>query len=332
MKTPIFHTWEPETFRPPVWLKNKHMQTILASLVNPKLEIPYRRERWDTPDNDFLDLDFIDGDPQKPVVLACHGLEGSSESQYIRRLMNRAKAENWNGIAINFRGCSGEENKQLRTYHSGETSDLHWVISKIRQQYQQSLFLCGYSLGGNVIAKWLGEQGQKAKNIVSGACVCCAPFDLFLCQQRLDQGFNKFVYVKSFLKTLKPKTQRKLMRYSDRKDLDLEKIMNARTFKEFDNYATAKMHGFSDYRDYYKQCSSRSFIKDIAIPTLLISAMDDPFIPSAALPGSLDINHETVKTYYATKGGHIGFIAEGLDFNWLTRQIFSWFESLLRKN
>jgi predicted alpha/beta-fold hydrolase len=314
--------WKPTPFQPSLVFRNPHVQTIFTRYMNVPPRFRYRRERLDTPDQDFIDLDWFDGHPANPTVLLCHGLEGCSYSIYMRRLTSQIHQHDWNTVILNFRCCSGEPNKQKRFYHSGETGDLNFVIHHLKHQKNISeLYVVGYSLGGNVVAKWLGENTSSLQTQINKACCICAPFDLNACQQNMDRGINRVLYVRHFLRTLKQKVKSKEILYSDHEQI--EQAYRSRTFLEFDNAITAPVHGFQNATDYYTRSSSKPLLKNIQIPTLFINTVDDPFIPAKSLPTQNDINPDSTTLAYQTFGGHIGFISKH-QREWLEYQTFTW--------
>lgn len=326
MKKRIRNKWKLMRFSPPSWLKNKHLQTILGSIYYPLPKVDYRRERLSTPDDDFIDVDWVDGKEDAPLVLACHGLEGSSSSHYIIKLMHNVKMCGWNGAVLNFRSCSGTMNKQLTFYNMGDTSDLHWLIERIYKTRKQRIYVVGFSLGGNVTAKWLGTFPDASKEYVKGACICSAPYSPVDCQKLIDTGLVNKIYLKNFFITLKDKFHQKLSKFpSDAHNCDINEILAAKTFKEFDDKAIARLYGFKDYLDYYQQSASKPYLKNIVVPTLLISALDDPIVPAYSFPTESEINNDTTLLHYTEHGGHIGFISRKESIRWLDQQITSWF-------
>jgi predicted alpha/beta-fold hydrolase len=259
--------------------------------------VPLRRERWELPDGDFVDLDWLDGPAEAPLLAVLHGLEGSSSAHYIRGILAEARARQWRAVALNFRGCSGELNRLVRSYHSGETRDLGELVRRVRPT-----FLAGCSLGGNVLVKWLGEQGASAP--VSAAVAISVPFDLLACARTLDgPGFWQWVYRTRFLRTLKRKALEKLALFPGA--YDGERVRNSHTLFEFDDALTAPVHGFAGAPDYYAQSSSGPYVARVRVPLLLISALDDPFIPGETVPRE-GTDFVTVERW--PRGGHLGFI------------------------
>ena len=287
--------------------------------------IAYRRERWDTPDGDFVDVDFVDGPEGAPWVHLFHGLEGSSESPYARMLMHYVIQRGWRGSILNFRGRSGESNRLPRAYHSGDSDEIDWVLRRFRERLERSLVhVVGVSLGGNAFAKWLGENGEAARDIVDRAAVVSAPMDLMAAGDALERGFA-LLYARHFLTTLKKNSLAKLERFPGL--FDGSAVARARTLREFDDAFTAPVHGFRDCDDYYVKSSAKAFLPAIRVPTLLVNARDDPFLPEAALPAEREVS-AAVRLEFPARGGHVGFVSGAFPGNieWLPRRIFHFFE------
>jgi len=294
---------------------------------------PYRRERRETPDGDFLDLDWLPaGVPRDrfPLVLVLHGLEGSSQAKYVTGLMKEVRLQAWDGVAMNFRFCSGEPNRLPRFYHSGETGDLDLVASGLAKEVPgRPIVIVGYSLGGNVLLKWLGERGEKVPPEVLGAVAISVPFDLQAAVQRIDQGILR-LYGRLFLRTLKRKALLKAKRFPSL--LDSADISAIQTFAQFDDRVTAPLHGFTNGLDYWRQSSSGPFLHGIRRPTLLISACDDPFLPKEYLPWDVVKNSRIIRAEFPERGGHVGFVEgkwPGRASYWVDRRIIRFLRSLL---
>ncbi|MFZ5594090.1 MAG: hydrolase [Pseudomonadota bacterium] len=295
-----------ERYQPPFWLPGGHSQTIYTALLSPRPRLVYQRERWDTPDGDFIDVDWMDTPGDGPLVAIFHGLEGSSRSHYALALMNTLRGMGWRGAAPNFRGCGGEPNRLPRAYFAGDSAEIDWILRRLRARYPaMPLFAAGFSLGGNALLKWLGEQGANACTVVDAAVAVSAPMDLHAAGNALDKdGFN-LIYRTHFLRTLKKKALRKLEQFPGLFDRDtLEKITTLRTF---DNLVTAPLHGFRDTDDYWTKASSKPGLIDIGVPTLIINARNDPFLPHHALPKPADVS-APVALNFPAQGGHVGFI------------------------
>jgi predicted alpha/beta-fold hydrolase len=316
-------------FRPAQNLGNRHLQTIWAVLFRKPPALPLLRERWELPDGDFVDVDRFAGHANSPRLLVLHGLEGSSESNYARGLLSQAHARGWGGVGLNFRSCSGEPNRLPRMYHSGETTDLSLVVKRLcAEAPDRTLFIAGVSLGGNVLVKWLGEQGEAIAPQVRGAAAISVPFDLTLCAQSLDgKGFWARIYRKRFLSTLMKKARAKLQAFPGAVARDLEDV---EMLADFDDRFTGPLHGFRDASDYYTRSSSGPYVPRVRVPLLLISAEDDPFIPAEAMPREAIAKSDFVRLEVSRTGGHVGFI-EGSGASpsyWAEARVGEFFEAL----
>ena len=272
-----------------------------------------RRERLETPDGDFLDLDFLDppaskGPVPSPLVVILHGLEGSSGAPYVQRLLGRIRDRGWGAAAVNMRMCSGEPNRLKATYHSGKTEDLDGVVRFLKKSRgSQRLYLVGFSIGGNLALKWLGERGVEASGEIERAAAVSVPYDLAKSVESMDRGFNREIYTRALLMSLKAKVFAKEKRFPQAFQLD--RVKRCRTFREFDREVTAPLNGFKDERDYWSKSSSQNFLKSIRIPTLLVHAEDDPFFPGRHLPLNEIRNSKHLRTLVIPQGGHLGFVA-----------------------
>jgi hypothetical protein len=315
----------PPRFTPPWWLTRAHAQTVYGALFAGPPRVPFRRERWDTPDGDFVDVDFVDGPAGTPWVHLFHGLEGSSNSPYARQLMEHVRRLGWRGSVFHFRGCSGEPNRLARAYHSGDTDEIDWSLRRIKERSAEApLHAVGISLGGNALAKWLGERGEDARAMLVDAAVVSAPLDLTAAGDALGEGFAH-VYARHFLRTLKRISLVKLERFPGL--YDARAVRRARTLREFDNVVTAPVHGFRDTDDYWTRSSAKPWLHAIRVPTLLVNARDDPFLPESALPTEREVS-STVKLEFPAKGGHVGFVSGPFPGNidWLPSRILHFFE------
>ena len=291
-------------YRPPWWYRGRHLQTLWGPLFRRPRRPRVRRERWETPDGDFLDLDWLLGGAG-PLVLILHGLEGSSLSHYASGLLAEIAALGWRGAVINFRSCSGELNRLPRLYHSGETSDLGWVVARlVGAEPGLRLGLVGVSLGGNVALKWLGERGEAAP--VAAAVAVSTPFDLEACARVLDRQPGRLLYTAQFLRTMKAKVRAKAHMYDGL--VNLPAALRARTFAEYDRHVTAPLGGFADERDYWTRSSSGPHLPKIRRPCLLINAVNDPFIPVASLPAAAVAASPWLEAAFVAEGGHAGFL------------------------
>ncbi|MBC3872913.1 YheT family hydrolase [Undibacterium flavidum] len=311
----------------PWWLAGGHAQTIYPATLMHKPEVQLRRERWTTHDQDFIDVDFLDGEAGKPFLVLFHGLEGSSNSHYARALMHKLKALGWSGAVPHFRGCSGEPNQAPRFYHSGDAQEINWIIRRLHSEFkaahpQAKFYASGVSLGANALLRWLGES-QASASIVDATCAVSAPLDLTNSGATLSRGFNR-IYTKNFLQTLKPKCLHKLTQFP--KLFDRERMLSAKNLYEFDNIVTAPLHGYRDVDDYWHRASACLVLNDIQVPTLVLNAQNDPFMPAQFLP---KVASTYVTLDYPQHGGHVGF-AQGSfpgKLDWLPEKIIHHLES-----
>jgi hypothetical protein len=317
-------------YRAPKWLPGGHAQTIYPLLIK-AAPPPYRRERWETPDSDFIDLDWMDaptdasGTQALPLLILFHGLEGSSSSHYATSLMAATKARGWTGVVSHFRGCSGESNRLPRAYHSGDSDEVDWVLRRLRQRHpERPIYVTGVSLGGNALLKWLGEREFLANDVINAAASVCAPLDLAICGHHLGRGFNK-VYTQHFLQTLKKGAAEKLVRFPG--IFDGKRMQGARNLYEFDDVVTAPLHGFLGADDYWKRASAKPLLRGIRLPTLLLNAQNDPFFPPHALPHDNELSAK-VRADYPREGGHVGFVTGSLPgrLDWLPQRLLHFFD------
>ena len=311
----------PHRYRASSWLRGAHAQTLWPLLR--KAALPdYRRERWDTPDGDFIDLDWIAGPATAPLLALFHGLEGGSRSHYSRALMHAVRQRSWRGVVVHFRSCSGEPNRLPRAYHSGDSAEIDWILRRLSSG--GPLFALGISLGGNALLKWLGEQGAAARTPIKAAAAISAPLDLAASAAALTQGFNR-LYARHFLNSLIPKALAKLQRFPGLYRADA--VRAARSLHAFDAVVTAPLHGFRDVADYYARSGAGQFLGGIAVATLLVNARNDPFLPAAALPepGQLPA---CVTLETPDDGGHVGFVSGAFPgrLEWLPARILDFFE------
>ena len=310
----------------PAWLPGGHAQTIWPLLIKGPLPA-YRRERWRTPDDDFIDLDWIDAAGEAPCVALFHGLEGSSRSHYARRLMHAVAQRGWRGVVVHFRGCSGEPNRLPRAYHSGDSAEIDWVLRRLLARGDPALFAAGVSLGGNALLKWLGEQGDQASAVVAAAAAVSAPLDLAASNTALSSGFNR-IYARHFLRTLIPAALAKERRFPGR--IDIRRAQDADTLRAFDDAVTAPLHGFADAADYYAKSSCGPWLAAVRAPTLLLHAANDPFLPSTALPRREHLP-AAVRLEVSPQGGHVGFVhgAPPGRIDWLPQRLLAHFDAHL---
>lgn len=294
-----------EAFKPASWCRGAHVQTIVGALFRPRPQLPLIRQRIETPDGDFLDLDFLEGKGSTVVIL--HGLEGSSQALYVLSLLGEIKRRSLSACAINMRMCSGLPNRRLATYHSGKTEDLDCVIRYLKEKRNcTKLLLVGFSIGGNIILKWLGEQGGPASAMIEKAVALSVPYDLAKSVELMDQGFNRYVYTRLLLSSLKAKLSLKKKIYPDA--ICYERVKNCSTFQVFDREVTAPLNGFTSETDYWTQASSGPFLKEIRVPTLLVHAEDDPFYPGRLLPYEEFKKSDYLHPLIVPAGGHLGFV------------------------
>jgi predicted alpha/beta-fold hydrolase len=315
----------PPRFVPAWWLPHAHLQTVYGSLAAPAPEVALRRERWETPDGDFVDVDFLDGPAAAPWVQLFHWLEGSSRSRYARMLMHAVRARGWRGSVMNFRGCGGEPNRLPRAYHSGDSEEVDWVVRRLADRVGPApLYAAGVSLGGNALAKWLGERGGEANGIVAAAAAVCAPLDLTAAGEALERGLAR-MYTRHFLATLRLNALGRLERFPG--IYDAAAVRRSRTLRDFDDAVTAPLHGFRDAADYWKRASAKPWLTAIRVPTLLLNARDDPFLPASALPTEREVS-AAVKLEFPSRGGHVGFVSGPFPGNigWLPRRLLHFFE------
>jgi uncharacterized protein len=296
------------TFEPAWWARGPHAQTLWGKFFRPRPELPARAERWDTPDGDFLDIHRLDALPGAPRLLFLHGLEGSIRSHYVSGFFSEARQRGWGADLLIFRGCGDEPNRAPRFYHSGETTDLAFALDRIRAEDPESpIMLAGVSLGGNVMLKFLGERGKSLPN-VRAAVAISVPFDLERSCRHISKGFSK-VYDRHFLRTLRVKALAKLERHPEL--FDPQELIRAESIYDFDDAVTAPVHGFADAHDYYSRSSSLGFLDRVRIPTLLLSAVDDPFLPSRVLDEVRAVGDRNpyLTLEFPKHGGHVGFVS-----------------------
>lgn len=298
------------THQPPSWLPNGHYQSIYPALFR-KIKPHYQRERVTTPDHDFLDIDWSFAQatdnrkhPHNPLVILSHGLEGSSTRQYITGMVQLLTQNGYDCLAWNYRSCSGELNRQIRFYHSGETTDLEFIVQYALSKGYSEISLMGFSLGGNVTLKYVGERGKNIHPAIKKAVVFSVPMDLLACSRNIEKPENK-IYLWRFLQTLKPKIEAKAAQYPEH--FDPTQWKQVKTFWDFDHIYTGPLHGFEGADDYYQRCSSKYFVAHIAIPTLIVNAENDPLVPYQSLPMEIIADLPNVWLELTQQGGHCGF-------------------------
>jgi uncharacterized protein len=310
-------------YRAPWWLPGGNLQTIWPALYARRGfgERPhYRRERWTTPDGDFLDVDWLEKAstgsartepgpirPERvegPLLVLFHGLEGSSRSHYAEAFADFAQERGLAFVVPHFRGCGGELNAGPRAYHSGDHEEIAWILARLRARHTGPLFAVGVSLGGNALMRWAGEAGHNASHYADAVASVCSPIDLAAGSEAIGRGFNRLVYTAMFLRTMKPKALQKLRQHPGL--FDGERLAAARDLYEFDDIFTAPLHGFANADDYYARASAKPHLHRIRIPALVLNALNDPFVPAASLPGDVEVG-DYVTLWHPREGGHVGF-------------------------
>ncbi|CAH2897501.1 MAG: Hydrolase, alpha/beta fold family [uncultured Paraburkholderia sp.] len=328
-------------YRAPLWLPNRHVQTIVPSLFARRPAVSFRRERWDTPDGDFIDVDWVRHDDlpapvitsdaarqtpaaDAPLLVLFHGLEGSSASHYASTLMAAAREYGWHGVVPHFRSCSGALNRLPRFYHLADSNEVDWILRRLRAAHRGPLVAAGVSLGGNVLLRWLGERRAEAASVVAAAAAISTPIDVHTGGRALSQGFG-MIYTRSFLKTLKQKADQKLVQFPGLFDRDA--MLASRTMYEFDNVVTAPLHGFLDTDEYWSVATTRPLLPHIQVPTLVLNARNDPFLPAEALPSRHEVS-AAVELDQPRHGGHAGFMTGPFPgrIDWLSRRVFGYLE------
>ncbi|GAP36013.1 hydrolase, alpha/beta fold family [Piscinibacter sakaiensis] len=324
-------------YRAPGWLPGRgalggNAQTIWPALWSRRHLGPrprFVRERWSTPDGDFIDLDWLDAaapapDPApasvpapaparpraagagRPLLVLFHGLEGSSASHYALAFADEARRRGWDAVVPHFRGCSGELNLAPRAYHSGDHEEIGWILARLRARHAAAgpLFAVGVSLGGNALLRWAEEQGEAAAAVAQGVAAISAPLDLAAGGRAIGEGFNRLVYTRMFLRTMKPKALRKLAQHPGL--FDRERLLAARDLYAFDDVFTAPLHGFRGTDDYWARGSARPHLARIRVPALVLNARNDPFVPACSLPRPDEVGRR-VRLWQPAHGGHVGF-------------------------
>ena len=290
-----------------------HIETIWAAkMAKPHGQtkaVVYTRERWVTPDQDFIDVDFLTpvAATDRPLWVMFHGLEGSSQSHYAKAFARYAQDNSLNFCVPHFRGCSGELNLAPRAYHSGDFEEIDWILRRLKAQHAGDVYAVGISLGGNALMRWAGEMGSDASQVVKGAVSICSPLDLYASGIHIGRGLNRHIYTPMFLRTMKPRALQKLAQFPSL--FDPSKMLASRDLYEFDNVFTAPLHGFQNTEDYWTRASAKPHLANIQIPALSINALNDPFIPQDSLPEVGKVGSH-VKLWQPKHGGHVGFAAD----------------------
>ena len=310
-------------YQSPWWLPGGNAQTIWAALRARRFAgaAPvFRRERWTTPDNDFVDVDWLaqgavgtglaesGAGVGTPLLVVFHGLEGSSASHYAQAFADVASRRGWACAVPHFRGCSGEMNLAARAYHSGDFLEIDWLLRRFAIRHAGPVVAVGVSLGGNALMRWAGEMGAEAAKVVAAVASVCAPLDLAASGRAIGQGFNRQVYTRMFLKSMVPKALEKLAQHPGL--FDSQALLGARDLYAFDNIFTAPLHGFAGVDDYWARASAKPHLGGIKVPALALNALNDPFIPAASLPTAADASAQ-VTLWQPAQGGHVGFPAAG---------------------
>ncbi len=314
-------------YRGPAWLAGGHLQTIWPYLLR-RAPVAVRRERVTAPDGDFWDFDWVEPThhtADAPLVVLFHGLEGSSGSHYARALLVALAARGWHGVVPHFRGCSGEPNRMPRAYHSGDHEEAHAMLAAIRARVapETVVYAVGVSVGGSVLLNWLGRMGRDAARVVDRAAAVSTPLDLAAAGVAIGQGLNR-IYTLNFLSTLKPKSLALARRFPGL--LDAARIQRVRTMYDFDDAVTAVLHGFAGTPDYWLRASSKPWLAGVAVPTLVLNARNDPFVPAASLPGPGEVSPDVLLDQ-PDEGGHVGFLSPPFPghLEWLPRRLLDFF-------
>lgn len=317
---------DPGPYRAPPWLPGGHAQTIWpAFLRHPK--VPYRRERVATPDGDTWSFDWTEEPVPSgaPTVVLFHGLEGSSSSHYARALMDAVRRAGWRGVVPHFRGCAGELNAMPRAYHMGDHEEVAAMLAAVRERVgtRAPLHAAGVSLGGSALLNWLGRAGPRAREVVSRAAAVSAPAFVVPAGRALERGANRF-YARLFLRTLNPKARALAERFPER--VDAARLHTFKRMRDFDEVVTAPLHGFAGALDYWTRASSRPWLRGIVVTTLVVNALNDPFVPAEALAGPQDVS-AAIRLEQPAEGGHAGFPAGAPPgrIDWLPRRLMRWF-------
>ncbi|HQU80064.1 MAG TPA: alpha/beta fold hydrolase [Azonexus sp.] len=310
-------------YHAPAWLPGGHAQTIWPLLIKPQ-PLKLRRERGETPDGDFVDVDHLDGPRDAPLLVLFHGLEGSANSHYALSTAHACRKAGWRLALPHFRGCSGELNRRPRAYHSGDSDEIDWILRRLHAANGgRPLHAAGVSLGGNALLKWAGERGANAAEVVTGVAAMCAPLDLAACGHHLAHGFNR-VYTQHFLKTLKAVSSARLRQFPDL--FDEARMLAAINLYQFDDAVTAPVHGFAGADDYWQRASAKPWLKSIAVPALAVNPKNDPFLPAGFLPDAASVSPQ-VRLEQPATGGHVGFVSGSFPGNldWLPQRLLHFF-------
>jgi uncharacterized protein len=318
----------PTPYRSPNWLPGGHAQTIYPYFLA-RPQVAYRRERIAAPDGDFWDFDWLSEPPNlradAPMAVLFHGLEGGAQSHYALMLMALLASSGWRGVIPHFRGCSGEPNLLPRAYHSGDHEDVGAMLLALRERVgpRTPMYAVGVSLGGSALLNWIGRAGSDASKMLVAAATVSVPLDLMAAGIAIGQGMNR-IYTRYFLSTLKPKGLDMARRFPGL--LDTRRIARAQTMRDFDDAVTAPLHGFAGVNDYWTRASSKRWLAEVALPTLVLNARNDPFVPAASLPDAKQVSTE-IRLEQPDTGGHVGFMtgpAPGR-IAWLPQRLLAYF-------
>jgi uncharacterized protein len=306
----------------PRWLPGGNLQTIWSALYARRVAGPqprFRRERWTAPDADFIDIDFLQPEsgatshpesaaPPKTLLVLFHGLEGSSKSHYAEAFADFAQSRGFAFAVPHFRGCSGELNWGPRAYHSGDFEEIGWILKRLRNGHKGPIIAVGVSLGGNALLRWAQEEGGEASKTLAAVASVCSPVDLTASGHHIGRGFNRQVYTRMFMRSMKPKALLKLAQHPGL--FNRERLLAARDLYEFDNIFTAPVHGFKNTDDYWLRASAKPHLHQIRIPALVVNALNDPFVPASSLP-AVGTGGPFVTLWQPQQGGHVGFAHGG---------------------
>jgi predicted alpha/beta-fold hydrolase len=316
-------------YRAPWWLPGGNAQTIYAAKFATRYlgaKPTWYRERWITPDSDFIDVDWrlpTEMENDAPLLVLFHGLEGSSQSHYAEAFANETQKRGWRMAVPHFRGCSGEINWAPRAYHSGDHGEIGWILQKMRDQHKGAICAVGISLGGNALMCWAGEMGYAATSVVNAVASICSPLDLTASGHAIDRGLNKHIYARMFLQTMKPGAMAKLQQYPGL--FDAKQLLAAHTLYEFDDVFTAPIHGYRNTDDYWHRASAKPRLQGIRLPALVLNAQNDPFVPASSLPTQSQVS-KTVTLWQPKAGGHVGFASNQFPTNLkpMPEAVLSW--------
>ena len=317
----------------PWWLPGGQLQTIWPAVYARRQRAalgrtrpPYRRERWSTPDGDFIDLDWLHAPQAGTLLVMFHGLEGSSQSHYALAFADYARQHGLSFVVPHFRGCSGEINLAARAYHSGDYLEIDWILQSLRRLHSGPILAVGVSLGGNALLRWAEEAGSQACRTVNAVASISAPVDLAASGQAIDRGLNRQVYTRMFLSSMKPKALLKLAQHPGL--FSAQALHAARDLYAFDNVFTAPLHGFKSTDDYWAKASAKPHLARIRVPTLVVNALNDPFVPGHSLPQTSHVG-QNVTLWQPRHGGHVGF-ADGKPpghLRTLPEQVVGWLQT-----